>query len=183
MSVISVFSSLGWRLLSGGWNWPDTATPLSRGTKLWPLQNPKDLSLNLIQRSDTLPSYWRSLAANESEHAKPTSPPSFVVIHSHANPESKSPYAWTNLINTHHILTHPALSFSSLIRWLFYERWLDNVAWPWTRHTTLRGLCFQPTPLFSSLDQPHLCESSARLLITKSLAMHQLLKMPTTLLD
>lgn len=79
----------------------------------------------------------------------PSSPP-FVIIHSNSNPESKSPYAWTNLINTHHLLTHPALSFSYVIRLLLCERWLDNVPWPWTRHRTLRGLCFCLLP-FSHL--------------------------------
>lgn len=42
----------------------------------------------------------------------------------------------------------------------------------------------QPTPHFPHLlDQLDLCAPSARLLITESLAMHQLLKMPTTLFD
>lgn len=83
---------------------------------------------------------------HEANESSQSSPPLLC----RSNPEGKSPYAWTNLINTHHILTHPALSFSSLIRWLLYVRRTDNVQWPWTRHRTLQGLCFPTHSPFSS---------------------------------
>lgn len=162
MSVISVFSRLGRYLLSGG------CQKVRNG----------HLSIQTVTFTKPRGHFPESVSSKQPEmrHTATTGEPdrasAFVLIHSRANPESKPPCAWTNLINSRHLLTHPALSFSSLIRWLSYKQWLINEPWSWIRHRTSRGLCFPPSLPSSTLDQPYLCKLSTRLLITTSLAMH-----------